>query len=102
MSNPPAMATRSRLQPAWLMLGGAFTTFAIGAALMQSYTVYLVAFIEEFGWSRAETSLAYSVSQWWPEGVRPLSGRSSTDSDRGDCCCSAGDCWFSGWPAAPW
>jgi MFS family permease len=30
---------------------------------MHSYTVFLVAFIEAFGWSRAETSLAYSVSQ---------------------------------------
>ncbi len=74
MSNPPAMATRSRLQPAWLMLGGAFTTFAIGAALMQSYTVYLVAFIEEFGWSRAETSLAYSVSQLVAGGSSPFVG----------------------------
>lgn len=63
MSDPPATATRPRIQPAWLMLGGAFTAFAIGAGLMQSYTVFLVAFIEQFGWSRAETSLAYSVSQ---------------------------------------
>jgi MFS family permease len=45
------------------MLGGAFTAFTVSAALMHSYPVYLVAFIEEFGWSRAETSLAYSVSQ---------------------------------------
>jgi len=45
------------------MLGGAFIAFTVSAALMHSYPVYLVAFIEEFGWSRAETSLAYSVSQ---------------------------------------
>jgi MFS transporter, OFA family, oxalate/formate antiporter len=45
------------------MLGGAFTAFAISAALMHSYPVYLVAFIEEFGWTRAETSIAYSISQ---------------------------------------
>jgi MFS family permease len=45
------------------MLGGAFTAFTVSAGLMHSYTVYLVAFIGEFGWSRAETSIAYSVSQ---------------------------------------
>ena len=45
------------------MLGGAFTAFTVSAGLMHSYAVYLVAFIEEFGWGRAETSLAYSVSQ---------------------------------------
>ena len=54
---------RLKLAPAWVMLGGAFTAFTVGAGLMHSYTVYLVAFIETFGWSRAETSLAYSVSQ---------------------------------------
>jgi MFS family permease len=63
MSDPASIATRTRAQPAWLMLGGAFTAFTVSAGLMHSYAVYLVAFIEEFGWGRAETSLAYSVSQ---------------------------------------
>src|SRR5437867_11365394 len=45
-----------------LLLSGAFVTFAISAALMHSYAVFLVAFLEEFRWSRAETSLAFSVS----------------------------------------
>jgi MFS family permease len=63
MSQPTDMSRRPPLHSAWLMLGGAFTAFTVSAALMHSYPVYLVAFIEEFGWSRAETSLAYSVSQ---------------------------------------
>jgi MFS family permease len=63
MSDPPARATRPVIAPAWLMLGGAFTAFTVSAGLMHSYAVYLVAFIEEFGWGRAETSVAYSVSQ---------------------------------------
>ena len=54
---------RRVVSPAWLMLGGGFAAFAISSALMHSYPVYLVAFIEEFGWSRAEASIAYSVSQ---------------------------------------
>jgi hypothetical protein len=48
---------------AWLMLGGAFAAFAVSAGIMHSYAVFLVAFIEAFRWSRAETSIAYSVSQ---------------------------------------
>src|ERR1700749_3484598 len=47
----------------WPILAAAFTAFTIGAAMMHSYTVFLVAFVEDFGWSRGETSVAYSVSQ---------------------------------------
>jgi MFS family permease len=63
MSRLRAMPMRRRIPQAWVLLGGAFMAFTIGAGLMHSYTVFLVAFIEAFGWSRAETSLAYSVSQ---------------------------------------
>src|SRR5437764_14935026 len=65
---------RGRIRPAWLMLGGAFTAFTLSAALMHSYPVYLVAFIAEFGWSRAETSIAYSVSQLVGGASSPLVG----------------------------
>ena len=61
-------------QHAWLMLGGAFAAFTISAAVMHSYPVYLVAYIEEFGWSRAETSIAYSVSQLVGGASSPLVG----------------------------
>jgi MFS family permease len=63
MSEPSDAPRRSPARAAWVMLGGAFAAFTISAALMHSYPVYLVAYIEEFGWSRAETSIAYSVSQ---------------------------------------
>ncbi|MBO0736238.1 MAG: MFS transporter [Alphaproteobacteria bacterium] len=56
------------------MLGAAFAAFTVGAAVMQSYAVFLVAFIEEFRWSRAETSIAYSVSQLVAGGTSPLVG----------------------------
>ena len=35
----------------WWLLAACFVTFMISAAFMQSYTVFLVAFIETFGWS---------------------------------------------------
>lgn len=60
--------------PAWLLLGGAFCAFTAASGLMQSYTVYLVAFIQEFGWSRGETSIAYSVSQVVAGGSSPFVG----------------------------
>src|SRR5450432_1442350 len=59
----------------WLLLAAAFGTFSIGAGFMHAYTVFLVTFIEAFGWSRAEVSLAYSVSQM-------VSGASSWLVDR--------------------
>src|SRR5213082_652731 len=65
---------RGRIRPAWVVLGGAFGAFTLSAALMHSYPVYLVAFIADFGWSRAETSIAYSVSQLVGGASSPLVG----------------------------
>src|SRR5438067_5501581 len=65
---------RGRIRPAWVVLGGAFGAFTLSAALMHSYPVYLVAFIADFGWSRAETSIAYSVSQFVGGTSSPLVG----------------------------
>ena len=78
MGHPPVVPAPPAARPvgraAWLMLGGAFTAFTASAVLMHSYPVYLVAFIGEFGWSRAETSLAYSVSQIVGGASAPLVG----------------------------
>ncbi|MGA8193002.1 MAG: MFS transporter, partial [Acetobacteraceae bacterium] len=67
----PASAARSR---GWPLLAAAFITFAVGAACMHSYTVFLIAFIEAFGWSRGESSVAYSVSQLISGATSPLVG----------------------------
>jgi len=56
------------------MLGGAFAAFTVSAGIMHSYAVFLVAFIEQFRWSRGETSIAYSVSQLVAGGSSPLVG----------------------------
>jgi MFS family permease len=58
----------------WLMLAGAFAAFTISAAMMHSYTVFLVAFIEAFAWTRAEISVPYSVSQIVAGVSSPLVG----------------------------
>jgi len=74
MNRARAIPLRPRLPTPWLMLGGAFAAFTIGAGLMHSYTVFLVAFIEAFGWGRGETSVAYSVSQLVAGGSSPFVG----------------------------
>ena len=58
----------------WLLLAASFITFAVAGACMQSYTVFLVVFLEEFGWSRAQSSVAYSVSQFVNGMTSPLVG----------------------------
>ena len=58
----------------WLLLGAAFLTFSVGAGLMHAYTVFLVTFVEVFGWSRAQVSIAYSVAQFVSGFSSPLVG----------------------------
>lgn len=57
-----------------LILAAAFATFAISAGLMHSYTVFLVSFLQVFGWTRAESSIPYSVSQLVGGVSSPLVG----------------------------
>jgi MFS family permease len=75
MSEPIATAapalSSARL---WLLLGAAFLTFSIGAGFMHAYTVFLVAFIEAFGWSRADVSVAYAVAQLVNGASAPVVG----------------------------
>jgi MFS family permease len=72
-SGAPAGAG-SAARTAWLLLGGAFAAFTVSAGLMHSYAVFLVAFIQAFAWSRAETSVAYSVSQLVAGATSPVVG----------------------------
>lgn len=74
MTRLKGRAARRAISPAWLMLGGSFAAFTVSAAMMHSYTVYLVAFIQDFGWGRGETSIAYSVSQLVAGVSSPLVG----------------------------
>ncbi|HTV44570.1 MAG TPA: MFS transporter [Stellaceae bacterium] len=67
-------ATPGAVRGDWPLLGGAFAAFTISAGVMQSYPIFLVAFIQDFAWSRAETSLAYSVSQLVAGASSPLVG----------------------------
>ena len=67
-------AVRPAARSAWPLLAAAFAAFTVSAGLMHSYAVFLVAFIQTFAWSRAETSIAYSVSQLVAGGSSPVVG----------------------------
>src|SRR5580704_2571666 len=74
MSDTARVSVPDTARKSWVILAGAFTAFTIGAGLMHSYTVFLIAFIEAFGWNRGETSIAYSVSQLVAGGTSPVVG----------------------------
>lgn len=59
----PARPANPPRRHAWIILAGAFTTFAVGSGFMHAYTVFLVEFVHDFAWSRAEVSIAYAVAQ---------------------------------------
>ena len=71
------------------MLGGAFAAFTVSAGIMHSYAVFLLALIEEFRWSRADTSVAYSVSQLVAGGLSAWSSVNSRVRSRSRKCTSA-------------
>jgi MFS family permease len=78
MIEPPAAnqvaPERDRARKAWWVLGGCFLAFTISASLMHAYTVFLLAFVTEFGWTRAQASIAYSVGQVVGGVSSPLAG----------------------------
>lgn len=69
-STPTSPAARDN----WILLACAFLTYTASAAVLHAYTVFLVAFFDEFRWSRADTSLAYAVSQLVSGVSAPLVG----------------------------
>ena len=46
----------------WVIVGLTFFTMAIGGSIVGTFPVFYVAFLDEFGWSRADTALAFSFS----------------------------------------
>ena len=46
----------------WVIVGLTFLTMAVGGSIVGTFPVFYVAFLDEFGWSRADTALAFSFS----------------------------------------
>lgn len=45
----------------WIIVGAAFVTWAISMGPRQAYSVFLLSFVDEFGWSRGLAAGAFSV-----------------------------------------
>src|SRR5262252_720075 len=60
MPTPPPDG-KDRFAP-WIVVGAIWVTLAIASGLYFSFPVFFVALIEEFGWSRGATALAFSIS----------------------------------------
>lgn len=69
-----AETTAAPAPSGWVVLWGAFVGFAISGGMMHAYAVFFLAFLEEFGWSRAETSVAYAVAQLMSGASSPVIG----------------------------
>src|SRR5574341_2102750 len=52
---------RDRIIP-WIVVGTIWVTLAIAFGLYLSFPVFIVALLEEFGWSRGATAAAFSIS----------------------------------------
>lgn len=72
MTEPPV---RTRIAPyAWVTLGTSFLTTALMFGIWFSFAVFLVAVLEDFGWSRAGAAMAFSAGNLVQAALSPLIG----------------------------
>jgi len=61
-STSPTGPPSKRLYTGWITVAGAALSFALSSGLMHAFTVFFIAFLDEFGWTRADASIAYALS----------------------------------------
>ena len=69
-----AQARSEHSNQGWIVVGASFVTMALLYGLWYSYSVFLVALLKEFGWSRSVTAGAFSVFALVHAGVGPFFG----------------------------
>ena len=62
------MENEKRLPLRWIIVGVSFTTLALTYTIMYSFSVFFVALLKEFGWSRSVTAGAFSLF-WILHGI---------------------------------
>jgi len=62
----------------WVVVGAAFVTMALLYGLWYSYSVFLVALLKEFGWSRSVTAGPSLCSPWCTQASVPSSDLSQS------------------------
>ncbi len=67
-------AKRSWLFYGWIVVAVAFVTVAVGYGIRYSFSVFFVSILNEFGWSRADTSLIFSINLLLYGAFGPIAG----------------------------
>lgn len=62
------------LSPNWIVVGTSFVTLALGYGLWYSFSVFFVALLKEFGWSRSISAGAFSCFIIMSSLVSPFAG----------------------------
>ena len=62
------MENERRVPLRWIIVGVSFTTLALTYTIMYSFSVFFVALLKEFGWSRSVTAGAFSLF-WILHGI---------------------------------
>ena len=68
-----ALTGREALRP-WIVVGAVWVTLAIASGLYFSFPIFFVALLEEFGWSRGATAVAFSISSVVQGVLSPVVG----------------------------
>ena len=63
-----------RIQQRWIVIGVTFVTLGLAYGIWYSYSVFLVAFLREFGWSRSLVAGAFSVFALVHGCMSPIAG----------------------------
>ncbi len=74
MSEPRPASPKSGFFYGWFVVGISFLTLAVGGSSNGSFSVFYVAILEEFNWSRADTAGAFSLSMLIFGACSPLVG----------------------------
>ena len=70
----PHQGTPASSRRGWVILATSFVTLAVIYGIWYSYSVFLVALVREFGWSRSLVAGAFSVFSMVHGGLGPLVG----------------------------
>jgi len=72
MNTSPGLESSSRR--GWIVIGVTFVTLGLAYGIWYSYSVFLVAFLREFGWSRSLVAGAFSVFALVHGCMSPIAG----------------------------
>ncbi len=72
---PPASPRPARLFYGWVIVGAVFCILALAYVVWYTFSLFLVALVHEFGWSRAAVAGAFSVFVLMHAICSPVAGR---------------------------